>query len=66
MLRLEFFILVSIGRVLLNGDDNVNLRGVYPIKFDFKGAYGVAINWSDGHFADIYSFEILKRIATEE
>ena len=36
-----------------------------PIHFDFKGNYGVAINWSDGHYADIFPFEILKSIADE-
>lgn len=38
---------------------------VIPVHFDFKGHYGVAINWSDGYFADIYPFDVLKSIAEE-
>jgi DUF971 family protein len=34
-------------------------------KLDFKGRYGLAIVWSDGHFADIVSFDALKAIAME-
>ena len=33
------------------------------VKLDFKGRYGVSIVWSDGHFADIISFDVLKAIA---
>lgn len=40
-------------------------HGVHPVGFDFKGSYGVAISWSDNHFADIYPFDVLKRIAEE-
>ena len=42
------------------------LKGVRAVSFDVKGNYGVAISWSDGHYADIYSFETLRRIAEEE
>jgi DUF971 family protein len=27
-----------------------------PTTLDLKGQYGVAIVWSDGHFADIYTY----------
>ena len=53
------------GRVIVSPEEASRLNGVYPVKFDIKGAYGVAINWSDGHFADIYSFDTLKQIAKE-
>ena len=39
------------------------LISAVPIKFDYKGNYGVAIVWNDGHFADIYPYKILKYIA---
>ena len=38
---------------------------VKPVNFDFKGNYGVAIQWSDGFFADIFSFEVLREICQE-
>ena len=44
---------------------SVGLQRAKPLHFDFKGNYGVAINWSDGHFADIFPFEVLKTIAHE-
>ena len=53
------------GRVIVTAEEAARLNGVHPVKFDMKGAYGVAINWSDGHFADIYSFDTLKQIAKE-
>jgi len=36
-----------------------------PIHFEFKGNYGVAIQWSDGHYADIFPFDVLREIAEE-
>ena len=45
--------------------DSLGLQAAKPIHFDFKGNYGVAINWSDGHFADIFPFDVLKSIAQE-
>ncbi len=39
--------------------------GVSPVKLDFKGRYGVAPVWSDGHYADIFPFHVLRRIAVE-
>ena len=50
---------------MFSSEEAIRFRGVYPVKFDMKGAYGVAINWSDGYFADIYSFDVLKQIAKE-
>jgi DUF971 family protein len=38
---------------------------VRPVGFDNKGNYGLAVSWSDGHYADIFAFETLKRIAEE-
>ena len=40
----------------------VKLAGVLPLRLDFKGNYGVAINWDDGHYADIFPFDILREI----
>ena len=34
-------------------------------KLDFKGRYGVSIIYNDGHFAEIRSFEDLKKLAQE-
>ena len=39
--------------------------GAKPIHFDFKGNYGVAIQWSDGHYADIFPFDVLRDLAEE-
>ena len=40
----------------------VKLKDITPTLLDFKGNYGVAINWSDGHFADIFPFDILREL----
>ena len=40
-------------------------KDVKPVAFDFKGNYGVAIAWSDGHYADIWPFEVLRELALE-
>lgn len=37
----------------------------YPTAFDLKGHYGVSIVWSDGHFADIYPYDVLRNIALD-
>jgi len=42
-----------------------NFKGIKPVHFDYKGNYGVAINWTDGHYADIFPYEILKEIAED-
>ena len=38
---------------------------VAPTKLDHKGQYGVALVWSDGHYADIFPYEVLRAIADE-
>lgn len=40
-------------------------NSVFPTKLDHKGLYGVAIVWSDGHFADIYPYDTLRAIAED-
>lgn len=37
----------------------------FPTTLDLKGHYGVSIVWSDGHFADIFPYEVLRRIALD-
>jgi hypothetical protein len=39
--------------------------GVHPVTFDVKGNYGVSIVWSDGHYADIFPFDVLSKLAEE-
>lgn len=34
-----------------------------PVKFDIKGNYGVAVVWSDGYYADIFAYGVLREIA---
>lgn len=54
------------GKRLINSDQmKSSLVGVIPTHFDFKGHYGVAINWSDGFYADIFPYDVLKLIAEE-
>jgi len=38
---------------------------VRPVEVDCKGNYGVAFVWSDGYYADIFPFDVLKKIANE-
>jgi len=55
-----------LGKRLDNFDELARAAGqVFPTKFEMKGNYGVAIHWSDGHFADIFPFRILKQIVDE-
>ena len=42
--------------------DSSSFKNIKPLHFDFKGNYGVAIYWSDGHYADIYPYDVLKKI----
>jgi len=44
---------------------NADAINAVPVKFDFKGNYGVSIIWSDGHYADIFPFDVLRKIAEE-
>jgi DUF971 family protein len=39
---------------------------VHPLRFEMKGNYGVSIVWSDGFNADIFPFDVLKKISEEE
>lgn len=50
---------------VLPGQDKLQYTGVSPVTLDFKGRYGVSVVWSDGHFADIFPFHVLRRIAEE-
>jgi Gamma-butyrobetaine hydroxylase-like, N-terminal len=38
---------------------------VIPVRFDFKGNYGVGIAWSDGHHGEIYHYNVLRKVAEE-
>lgn len=53
------------GAVLAGQQDRRQYAGVSPVTLDFKGRYGVSVVWSDGHFADIFPFHVLRRIAEE-
>jgi Mrp family chromosome partitioning ATPase/DUF971 family protein len=57
--------------MILNGSMHTSIidvkstRTATPVHFDVRGNYGVAITWSDGHYSDIFPFDILKKIADE-
>ncbi len=36
-----------------------------PIMFDIVGNYALSLTWDDGYSADIFPFEILKKIAVD-
>jgi DUF971 family protein len=63
------FIYVYLGEKLKayenDGTVNMKYKDIVPTVFDLKGNYGVAINWSDGHFADIFPFSTLIKIAKD-
>lgn len=42
-----------------------SVEDAVPTTFDLKGQYGVSIVWSDGHFADIYPYDVLRKIALD-
>ena len=44
---------------------NKDFKGIFPDKFEQKGNYGVAVVWNDGHFADIYPYDVLRFIAED-
>jgi DUF971 family protein len=48
---------------LVAGRTREQFKGVSPETLDFKGNYGVAVVWTDGHYADIFPFHILRQIA---
>lgn len=37
---------------------------VYPVRVSLVGRYALTIEWSDGHHTGIYTFELLKRLAS--
>ena len=39
--------------------------GTVPVQLDFKGNYGVSVVWSDGHYADIFPFDVLRDLGEE-
>lgn len=55
-------IFIVIGELL---EDVKNHLNVVPVRFEMKGNYGVAIHWSDGHFADIFPFTVLRKIVQQ-
>lgn len=50
---------------VVRGEDKQKYKDITPVKFDSKGNYGVGIVWSDGHYADIFKYDVLKSIADE-
>jgi DUF971 family protein len=48
---------------LVAGRSREQFKDVSPVTLDFKGNYGVAVVWTDGHYADIFPFHILRQIA---
>ena len=47
---------------LIAGLDKASFSTIDIIKIDYKGNYGISLQWSDGHFADIFSYYSLKLI----
>lgn len=47
------------GRPIL--DPTVVPDDVRPVHLALVGAYGLKINWSDGHATGIYTFDLLRR-----
>jgi DUF971 family protein len=60
---------LTTGEVTASADDAVRLKEkysqVHPVEIDLKGNYGVSFVWSDGHYADIFHFDALKKISKE-
>jgi len=50
------------GEALKEGGGEERVK-VTPVKFEKKGSYGVSVLWSDGHYASIYTYEALERMA---
>ena len=57
-----FIIFIAQISLLVYFSARIKLAGVLPVRLDFKGNYGVAINWNDGHYADIFPFDVLREI----
>ena len=65
MLLSSFILRIKTTEILISkrlSFNRIKLAGVVPVFLDLKGNYGVAINWSDGHYADIFPFDILREI----
>jgi len=43
----------------------IKYADVSPTALDHKGQYGVAVVWSDGHYADIFPYDVLRDIAED-
>ena len=54
---------ITSGAVLLQSNNIDN--SVEPTAIDVKGNYGVSFVWSDGHYADIFPFDVIKKIALD-
>jgi len=50
------------GEALKEGGEEKGAK-VTPVTFEKKGNYGVSVLWSDGHYASIYTYEALERMA---
>lgn len=48
------------GRPLL--DSAAIPADIRPLSLQLVGAYGLRVNWSDGHATGIYTFELLRRL----
>lgn len=48
-----------------NRKDRSSFAHLSVVKLDFKGKYGVSVVWSDGHYADIFPYHVLRTIAEE-
>jgi DUF971 family protein len=55
------------GKKRVESDEDIAVKrlSAQPVAFDLKGNYGVSIIWDDGHFADIYPYDVLRLIAEE-
>jgi DUF971 family protein len=51
--------------IKLDSIEKDKFKSVKPIKFEIMGNYATGITWDDGYHADIFPFEILKKIALE-
>jgi len=51
--------------LIIPGESVEKFADCRPIKIEPKGNYGVAIIWSDGHYADIFPYNVLREIAVD-
>ena len=50
----------------ISSDELERLKTVRIKNIDFRGRYGVAFEWNDGHYADIFPYEVLRAIAVNQ